>query len=349
MTHHELLALGLDQADIDRAHALQRDSLVIDCSEVIEYSPGHFDRATHSGVTVVNHTVTRPLVGTHDALMQMAEARRFLAAHPDRVSLCLSTDDIRAAHENGTETVIFGPQDSLFLGNDLDLLDTFYELGMRIMQLTYQYRNWVGDGCGEPDGRGLTRFGRDLVREMGERGIVVDLSHCGPGTTKDAIEISDKPVLFTHAHPNAVTPSIRAKSDDLLRALASKGGVVGVTTLSSFNVAVPGVRPGLKEWLNHIEYLVDLIGPDHVGIGSDFDETLTEESDAEERATYPELFADYPWTLAEDNVKGIANLNEFINAAPALASLGYDDATIRKILGGNFLRVLEQVWVPGSR
>src|SRR5690606_25118070 len=123
------------------------------------------------------------------------------------------------AKKSGREAIIFGPQDTEMIGLDLSLLHTFHALGVRILQLTYQRQNWIGSGCGELSDDGLSNYGRQFVKEMNALGIVVDVSHAGQKTTTDAMEASDKPIMITHSFCAALSPHIRAKTDDTIRAL----------------------------------------------------------------------------------------------------------------------------------
>ncbi|GAA0714032.1 membrane dipeptidase [Dactylosporangium roseum] len=326
------------------AAELHANSIVIDGSAVIIESDAHFERVDPGGVTATNHTVTIPGVGLTEALRQINSFRRWLDENPDRIRLCTSTKDIHDAKASGREAAILGPQDSLFLGTDLSLVGTFWDLGLRVLQLTYQKRNWVGDGCGETNPAGLSGFGRSLVKELNAFGILIDLSHCSKPTTLDAIEHSDQPVVLTHAHPNAVTPHIRAKDDETLKAIATTGGVVGVTALSSFNKMAFGVRPGLVEFVRHVHYLIDLLGVDHVGIGLDFDETNTPEKHARDIARNPELEPVKEFEWDDRRVRDLSRGAHFPNVTGALLDSGLDSGDVQKILGLNFLRVFDQVW-----
>jgi len=230
------------------------------------------------------------------------------------------------------------------IATDLSLLGTFYDLGVRVLQLTYQRQNWVGSGCGEQRDGGLTQFGRKMVGAMDDMGILVDLSHCGPITSRDAIDLSRNPVIFSHAHPSAIAPHVRAKDDDLLRAMAAKGGVIGVTALSAFcyDPARPKERPGLADMVKHIRYLVDLLGVDHVGVALDFEETNTPEHYYAFSKLHPEI--EEGWSYEDKRIHDLTEVDQLPNLTRALVSGGFTDTEIRKILGLNFVRVFEQVW-----
>ncbi|WP_033296333.1 dipeptidase [Amycolatopsis jejuensis] len=335
--------LELTEEQENRAVRVHREAVVIDCSSVVKAEPGHIDRARTGGITATNHTVTHPNADLPQALREINEYRRWIEANPADVLLATKPEHIHEAKKTNREAVIFGPQNTEFLGTDVATVDTVYDLGIRVMQLTYQRQNWVAGGCGEQRDGGLTGFGREVVSRMDELGIVVDLSHCGHTTGFDAIAASRNPVIFSHAHPYRLAPHIRAKQDDLLRALAEGGGVIGITALSTFLYDPDNLdeRPGLGSFVAHLQYLIDLIGIDHVGIGLDFDETINRETWMESAKAWPEL---YKWNFDDRRARELTNSAEAGNITRALVAAGFTDDQIRKILGENFLRVFEQVW-----
>jgi len=336
--------LTLSDAQEERARELHRRALVIDGSSVVMQEPAHFERARAGGVTATNHTVTHPPSDFETAVLDMTGCRHWISQNSDKGLLATTVADIQLAKETGREAIIFGPQNTEFIGTDMARLEAAYVLGVRVLQLTYQRQNWVGAGCGEADDAGLSNFGRALVDEMAQLGIVVDLSHCGANTSAQAIERSPHPVIFSHAHAHAATAHIRAKDDDLLRALAERGGVIGITALSAFlaDPAAPRRRPGLEAFRRHMEYLLDLIGEDHVGIGLDFDETNTPAKFAAARRAHPELDTGFGWD--DKRIWDLTHAGETTNVTRVLVSVGLSDEAVLKILGGNFLRVFGQVW-----
>ena len=340
----------LSTDDEERARRIHASAIVIDGSSVVKQEPAHFDRFRAGGVTATNHTVTRPSSDLEQSLREINSARRWIAAHPADVLLATRTSDIETAKRTDREAIIFGPQNTEFLGTDLHLLGTAYDLGIRVLQLTYQRQNWVGSGCGERRDGGLTSFGRAFVREMNELGIVVDVSHCGQVTGRDAVDASRAPVILSHAHPNAVAPHARAKDDELIRAIASTGGTIGITAISMFcyDPQAPRVRPGLADFARHLSYLIELVGVDHVAIGLDFDETNTPEKYAADQAAHPEIYTDtaaFGWD--DRRIHELTHAGETPAVTRALVSLGLSDEDIVKILGGNVMRVFSQVWKDG--
>jgi membrane dipeptidase len=340
--------LNLSDDDLTRVKELHQNSIVVDGSAVVYDRamtlPVRYDRYSDGGVTATNHTVTIPACNLADALGELNACRRWISANPDKVVLCTSVADIEKAHADGLGGIVFGPQDTSYLETDLERVGIFYDLGIRVLQLTYQNRNFVGDGCGEPNPGGLSRFGISLVQEMQERGIVIDLSHCSHPTSFDAIARAAGPVVISHAHPAALAPHVRAKSDELLKAVAETGGVIGLTSLSEFvQLRSDGSRPTFDDYMTHMNYLIDLVGPDHVGVGLDLDETNTEEQEIAQSAVYPE-FKERHYAWGEHLVENLTEATDFPNITAGLVAGGHDDETVRKIIGGNFLRVFGEVW-----
>lgn len=336
--------LTVTEEQYARARRIHDDAIVFDCSSVVKEEPAHFERAFAGGVTGTNHTVANPHGTYEQAVADMARCGRWIRDNSDKGLLATTVADIEEAKRSGREAIVFGPQNAEFLDTDIGRLDVAYGLGMRIMQLTYQRQNYLGAGCGEVSDAGLSRFGRSVVAEMDELGIVVDVSHSGRATALDAFEASKNPVVFTHAHASAVSPHIRAKDDEVIRALADQGGVIGITALSAFNAdpAEPTKRQGLSGFLRHVSHIAELVGVDHIGIGLDFDETNTPEKFAADHAKSPELVTVFGWD--DKRIHGLADASEEFNVTVALVVAGFSDEEIVKILGGNFLRVFRQVW-----
>ena len=263
--------------------------------------------------------------------------------------LVRTVDDIRAAKANGEAGIIVNFQNADPIEGSLEYLHIFHRLGLRVLQLTYQRRNLVGDGNGEPgDGAGLSLFGRRLVEELNVLGILIDLSHCSDRTTLEAIELSEQPVSFTHVNPRSITPHKRNKPDDQMKLVAEKGGVIGINSVARM-ISPEGNQKGasMNDYLDQIEYVVDLVGPDHVGIGLDRTEDLTAEDMDERRRTfltqYPELRAGGDFPFEHYYTRGLA-MSSMAPITRGLLERGYAEADVEGILGGNFLRLLGDVW-----
>ena len=181
---------------------------------------------------------------------------------------------------------------------------------------------------------------------MNRLGILVDVSHCGEATGLGAMEASSKPVVVTHSFCNVLSPHIRAKSDDFLKALAAQGGVLGITTLSGFlhYPDEPGRRPDLTRFVEHVSHIAELVGVDHVAIATDYDETWTQEMRIAQLAdpNQVDLLPGFGWT--DRRAIGMDDAGDFANFTPALLDGGFSPAEVTKILGQNWLRVFDQAW-----
>ncbi|HKE47157.1 MAG TPA: membrane dipeptidase [Rhodanobacteraceae bacterium] len=305
-----------------------------------------------SGITAVNLTVGR--VGSYvrdydGAIESIAHWDSEIAAHPDVLMKLNDARDFAAAKKSRRLAIIYGFQDATPFGEDLDRLDTFHGLGVRIVQLTYNRRNLVGDGCLEPGDAGLSTFGRDLVERMNARNVLVDLSHCGRRTTDEAIASSKKPVAITHAGCAAVSDLPRNKNDKTLRALAERGGVVGIYLMPYLRTSG---QPMAEDVIAHIEHALDVAGEDHVGLGTDGMISTVQLTDE-----YKKAFAD---EIAERKARGVSAPGEttavytFVpdlnsprrleTIAALLSKRGKSDRAIEKVLGGNFLRLFTETW-----
>lgn len=260
----------------------------------------------------------------------------------DRLRKVTQAADARRAKEEGRFGVILNFQNTQHIGDDLANLDLFYDFGVRIIQLTYNQRNLVGDGCTERNPGGLSRFGLQLVKHMNASGIMVDLSHCSESTSFDAIEASTQPVAITHAFAKSLSDHDRGKSDDLIRAIGEANGYFGVLLVPFFLTADPD--PSLDHFMDHFNHIVELIGPDHVGVGSDwgprFPKPLVDLLNEEMRrfGFREEHRVDFGATL-----DGYEQWQDWPNITKAFVAHGYSDEEIRGFLGENFLRTFEEV------
>jgi membrane dipeptidase len=335
---------NLSAAEQARIEALHAQAIVIDGSIVVEMKPEHFARFRDGGVTAVNHTVTEPYCDYETGLSQINRCHRWIEANSDHVLRATTIADIHEAKRSGREAIIFGPQDTEMMGTDLDRLGTFYDLGVRILQLVYQRQNFLASGCGEAEDAGITKFGKRFIKEMNALGIVVDVSHAGQKSTVGAMEASEHPIMITHSFCAKLSPHIRAKSDDTIRALGQHGGVIGITGLSPYLYMPdkPTTQPTIERLVEHIDHVVELAGIDSVAIGLDYDETFTPEKRAEGARKHGGLLGSWPWP--ERRCKHLNDAAEFPNITAGLVKRGYSDEDILKILGGNWMRVMQAVW-----
>ena len=262
---------------------------------------------------------------------------------PDRLARIVRGDQIAAAKESGRVGVLLGFQNATMVESDVRNLDTLYAAGTRCIQLTYNSRNLLGDGCTERTNAGLSDFGVVVVERMNELGISVDLSHCGEATSRDGIAVSRRPPAFTHTMCKAVYDHVRAKSDELLKALADKGGVTGIAALGYF--IGPTADTSFDDYLRHVDHAVKVAGIDHVGLASDYSIRGIEATQTRESWYVPRLTTFKPvynvrwppWITELDPPE------RFRNIAHGLAKRGYTSPQIEKILGGNWTRYFTEV------
>jgi len=252
--------------------------------------------------------------------------------------------DITRAKAEGRLGIIFGCQglDSKLEG-DPSLILIMAKLGQRIMQLAYNERGMIGCGCLEPEDTGLTEFGRICIREIDDARMVVDLAHAGPRTAREAIEFTSRIPVITHANVRALREHPRNAPDEVLDALARRGGVIGITAYAPFCEKTPGRRPALDDMIDHIAYVADRCGIDHVGLGSDFFEGESwVRFERFFRRRYPAIVGDY--TIDTVYVEGFSRADDYPALLAALRRRGFAEADVAKVLGGNFLRVFTEVW-----
>ena len=250
------------------ARRLYDQAIVIDGLNVSSWdSPAVFRSLHAGGVTAINATIVtwENYPETMDTIA--AWLRRF-GEYDDVLAQVKTVADIRQAKQDGRVGIILGFQNATPIENDLARLAVFHALGVRIIQLTFHERNLLGNGCYEPRDDGLSHFGVDAVRELNRLGILVDLSHCGTRTTLDAIEQSERPVACTHANARSYFDVPRNKTDEALKLMAARGGVVGATAIAGF--LRTGWKSTLDDYVDAIDHLVEMLGIDHVAIGTDF-------------------------------------------------------------------------------
>lgn len=334
----------------ERARALHEASIVInglDSTRIAQGDDAYIAKLRSSSITATNHTVASSSAAV-EAMESIVAWWNVYRRYPDEVIVGRSLDDVYRAHEDGKTAVFFGFQDSYPVGDRIRLIDAFAELGVRFMQLTYQDRNFVGDGCGERGNAGLSKYGVSFVKALNRAGIVIDLSHVGVQTTLDAIETSTVPVTITHSGARALCDTVRNKTDEEIKALADRGGVIGIAAKSGF-LKPDGLATGstVDDYVDHVDHVVDLVGIDHVGIGTDVgdERKYTKERMTAFHKRHPEI-AIIDENLRTDlmHTEGLETPGTLWNVTSGLVRRGYSDEEIRKILGGNFMRVLHEAW-----
>jgi len=272
----------------------------------------------------------------------VASFNSIIANRPDVFVRIDSAEDLDTVHGSGRTGILIGIQDSAHFRTPDDV-SSFHSLGQRVSQLTYNSRNMIGNGSTERVDGGISDFGVAVVEEMNRVGMAVDVSHSGDQTTLDACEVSRAPVLYTHSNARALNPGHpRCKTDEAILRMAETGGVMGITGVRNF---VTGEEPTtIEHYLDHFDHVRDLIGVEQLGIGSDID---LHGYDDMPKAEYDALKANYKGSYAfrdKIDIDEIAHPKRMFDVTDGLIRRGYTDDQIRGILGGNFQRVLGEIW-----
>lgn len=323
-----------------RAAALIRSSIVWDNHGCMPLRPdGSFlpqlERYREMGATAASLNIGFANMTWTEHLEALSFMRRWIACRPDKYRLIATAADVHVCKMERKLGIVFDIEGMCPVLERLSLVQTFYELGVRWMLVAYNKNNAAGGGCLDVDS-GLTATGRTIIDEMHRVGMVLCLSHTGARTAAEALEYARDPVIFSHSNPSGDTPQARNVSDDLVRACARKGGVVGLSGIGP----LLGVTQGLVErLLRQLRYVIDLVGPEHVGLGLDyvFDRKELDEFVSHNRTLFPPgMDAGTGMPMVEP--ESIAEIAE------GLLRDNLSDEQVRGILGLNWLRIAKQVW-----
>jgi membrane dipeptidase len=309
------------------------------------FTAADLQRFRESGITVFH-----PAMGLggpnvrEDTMWFLNGFNGFIAAHTDAFMRIDSVDDFTRAKRDGKIGIILGVQNSEHF-RTLDDITRFHALGQRVSQLTYNARNMIGNGSTERRDDGLSDYGVAVIQRMNTLGMAVDVSHCGDRTSLDAFEVSKRPVLITHSNVRALVGGHpRCKPDEVIRACRTSGGVMGITGVRMFVKASEPTT--IEDALNHVDYVARMIGVEHVGVGSDIDldgyDDMPPKQLADLKASYKNSYG----FRDKIDIEGIDHPKRMFDLTEGLIRRRYSDADITGILGGNFVRVLGQIW-PG--
>lgn len=301
-----------------------------------------FDNMMNGSCVITSHNGWKFTDVVHDLGMRLCDI-----AHQDFAIHCKRVDDIHRAHKEGKLAWVACIEGAMPIENELDRIDILYGLGVRLMGLTYSESNAVGTGLKEDRDSGLTAFGREVVKRMNKVGMLIDVSHSSTLTAIDAAQLSSVPICMSHTGAKALWKSRRLAADETLKAIAAKGGVLGIEAAPHTTITYNHRTHDLDSIMEHFEYIANLVGIDHVCFGPD--------TNFGDHAGLHRIFAkflstgqtknledDYPRV---DYVKGMENPREASkNIVRWLVAHGYSEEDIRKVLGGNILRVCSQVW-----
>ncbi|UCH22929.1 MAG: dipeptidase [Deltaproteobacteria bacterium] len=319
---------------------LHKHLIVVDGLNVSNWSRQVFEEMNNGGVTAANCTcsVWENFKATMD---NIAQWKQMLRQNDDILLQVKTVADIHKAKEMGKTGIILGFQNVAAFEDRLGYIQLFKELGVGIAQMAYNTYNLVGAGCYESKDGGLTDFGYEVVAEMNRLGIMCDLSHVGPQTSEDVIKFSKKPVCYSHCLPAGLKEHPRNKSDEQLKFIADHGGFIGVTMFSPF--LEKGADATVDDYVAAIDYVINLVGEECVGIGTDFTQDYGQgffDWITHDKGTARKLTDFGP----VKNPEGIRTIGEFPNLTQAMVKAGWAEEKIRKVMGANWVRVLKDVW-----
>ncbi len=338
-----------------RAKKLYEDALILDCNSAPPWEDGKLplpqsdlDIVRSSGINVVKLSLGGINSDFEHTVAEIAQVQQLFEVHPAYFTQVRVADDMMRAKREGKLGVILSFESVDMLQGRVESLELFRNLGVRVMQLSYNRKSPFAAGVMEPDGGGLTALGRQAVGEMNRLGIAVDLSHANPQTTTDALALSSKPPVMTHAGCAAVHAHPRNKTDEQLRALAARGGVVGIFDLP-YLTASPR-QPTVEDYMEHMEHALKVVGEEHVGIGSDvgiapFDTSakgMAEFAKSEEERQRSGLAA--PEEDRPTYVEGMNTPRRIEIVCDQLLKRGYPPTVAEKVIGANFARVFADIW-----
>lgn len=319
---------------------ISQKPIIADTLLVCNFDRSIFEEMRKGGITVANCTCS-VWEGFHDTMKAVANWKRLFNENRDIIMQVRSVEDIYTAANRGLVGIILGWQNTSGIDDNIDFLEIYAELGVKIMQLTYNAQNFVASGCFEKHDSGLTGFGRDVVAEMNRLGVLIDLSHVAKQSARDACDASTKPLAYTHCCPSALKEHPRNKGDEELLSVANDGGYIGITIFPPF--LPKGTSSTIDDYIEVIEYVVNLCGEESVGIGTDMSQghpwswqeyAMHDKGNGRRLTTFGEL--KFP--------VGIEQISDFPNISDAMKRRGWTETRIERVLGQNWARLLKDVW-----
>ncbi|AOE85460.1 dipeptidase [Pseudomonas sp. TCU-HL1] len=325
-----------------------QELLMIDGLQYSNWSPELFQQMREGGLSAVHATIAYHETA-RETLSRIGEWNRRFEAFPELIRPVRQASDIRLAQQEGRVGIFFGFQNCSPIEDDIDLVEVFRQLGVFIMQLTYNNQSLLASGCYEREDTGISRFGRQVIAEMNRVGMLIDMSHSAERSTLEAIELSSRPVIISHANPTSFHAAKRNKSDAVLRGIAESGGLLGFSTYP-FHLR-GGSQCQLDEFCDMVARTADLMGIDHIGIGTDLCQ--------QQPLQVLEWMRNGRWSKAKDYGEGSADnadwpaplhwfrdSRDFPVIAQGLRQRGFAEDEVRKIMGLNWLNLLERGTTP---
>lgn len=324
-------------------HEVHKRSIVVDALQINQWNRKVVQESLDGGVSGVNVTVAvweDPL----ETIRTISKWYEFVRKNSDVVTIVTDVAGIRKAKEDGRLAVLLGFQNTSPFGDDYKLVEVFYNIGVRIAQLTYNNQNAVGGSCYEPHDSGLTRFGENLIAEMNRVGMVIDLSHVGSQTSIDAAKASELPIAITHANPSWYYDGPRNKPQKVIDEVTSRGGMIGC---SMYPLVIGGADASLKEFATMIRQLTEQVGVEHVGLGSDCTRNWGTD--------FLHWLRDGRWRRAPEGEiswpewpSWFSQAADFPRITEAMLDAGIAEDDVELILGENWLRFFDTVFSHSS-
>ncbi|YCH06379.1 dipeptidase [Arthrobacter sp. alpha11c] len=330
---------GIAPAAVQRAETLHRTSIIVDGTCPGDHWSENFDQWITGGATCCVVTVAST-ESARETMKSIGGFYKLLRENSDRLVLATTTSEIRQAKTDGKLAVVMQFQGTHPIEYDYNLVELYGRLGVRIVQLTYNQRSAVGDGCEEPGNAGLSEFGHKVVEELNRLGIAVDLAHTGVQTSLDAIEASASPCIVSHSNCSSVHTSKRNLSDELIRAVTGNGGVIGLNGFPAF--VRDAEAPTLDDLIDHMVHIDSLAGPGHVGLGLDYYQCgiVQYEQFISDGLWHPGNYPPPPWNFPA----GIEDPSTLHRLTDRLVERGYTDEEIKGVLGENWMRIFDKIW-----
>ncbi len=316
------------------------EPVIIDGLQYVNWNRELFEKTRDSGINAVHVTIAY-WENFREVIENIAKWNRHFVNHGDVIMQVRSAADVLTAKQTGKLGILFGFQNCSPIEDDLSLIEVLHDLGVRIMQLSYNNQSLLATGCYEDNDPGITRFGKQVIQEMNRVGMVIDMSHSAEQSTLEAIELSQRPIAITHANPVSFHAALRNKSDKVISALAESGGILGFS-MYPFHLK-GGADCTLSEFCQMIARTADMLGIDNIALGSDLCENWGYDT--------LEWMRSGRWTFAADYGEGSADdqqwpeqphwfkdSRDIKNIATGLTDLGFAQADVNKVMGGNWLR-----------
>jgi microsomal dipeptidase-like Zn-dependent dipeptidase len=327
---------------------MSKQMLTVDGLQYSNWSREIFEQMREGGVDAVHATLVYHET-LRETLTRIGEWNRRFEAHGDLIMPVHAPSDILRAQQVGKVGIFFGAQNCSPIEDDIDMVAVLRQLGLLIMQLTYNNQSLLACGCYESEDSGITRFGRQVIREMNRVGMVIDMSHSGERSTLEAIEISERPVIISHANPSFFHAAKRNKSDKVLQAIAESDGLLGFSAYPFHLKNGPDCT--LEDYCDMIARTVDMMGIEHVGLGTDLCQN--------QPTSVLEWMRNGRWSKEMDYGEGSANnagwpqplawlrdSRDFPNLIGGLRAKGFGDEEITRIMGRNWVELLERTTTP---